>query len=224
MKRTIFFLGMVLLSFSFKPLKAQTTSSGFYIGARYLPTISDFKMKQVNGDFYKTSTVLGYGIGGLIGVNLSDHIGLQGEVLYSALAQNYVDATNTERRIDLNYINIPLMVVLNTNSSSVVNLNVTAGPQLGILVGSEFDATGGMAGDTVTAVFAAKSGDFGIAYGAGIDFNVLPNFSIDLGYRGVIGLVDISDQSKTLTTDQYYILDRSHLMTYAAYVGVKLKF
>lgn len=223
MKRISFLLAIAFLSLSISS-NAQTPSTGLYLGVRYMPTISDFNVKQVNGDLYKTQAVLGYGIGGLIGVNISDHIALQGEVLYSALAQNYTDATNTERRIDLNYVNVPVMLVLNTNSSSLVNLNITAGPQLGILVGSEFDATGTAEGDTITAVFGAKTADFGIAYGAGIDFNILPNLSIDLGYRGVIGLVDISDQSQTLTTDQYYLLDRSHLMTYAAYAGLKLKF
>ena len=224
MKRTIFFLAIAFLSFSFLQSNAQTSTPGFYIGARYMPTISDFDVKQVNGDLYKTKAVLGYGIGGLIGVNFTDHVGLQGEVIYSALAQNYVDEQNIERRIDLNYVNIPLLLVLNTNSSSVVNLNLAVGPQAGILVGSEFEATGTAEGDTVTAVFGAKSGDLGIAYGAGIDFNITPNFSLDVGYRGVIGLIDISDQSQSITTDQYYLLDKSHVMTYAAYAGLKLKF
>ncbi|MGB3076480.1 MAG: porin family protein [Chitinophagales bacterium] len=223
MKRITISVLVILMSFTFFKSNAQVPGK-FYLGARFMPTISDFKVSQSNGDLYKTQAVIGYGFGGLLGVNLTDHVGLQGELLYSPLAQDYVDNMNVNRRITLNYVNIPLLLVLNTNSSSPVNLNFAVGPQFGILAGSSFDATGSAEGDTITAVFAAKPADIGIAYGAGLDFSIVPNFSIDIGYRGVIGLVDVSDQSKSITTDQYYLLDRSHLMTYAVYAGVKFKF
>jgi opacity protein-like surface antigen len=223
MKRIIINLAIIILCIPAFRASAQDVP-GPYIGARFMPTFSDFQLKQVNGDLVETKAVLGYGFGGLLGINLSNHFALQGEVLYSALAQNYLDNFNQEHRVNLDYLNIPLLVVLNTNSSSAVNLNLTAGPQFGILLGSKFESTGTAEGDTVTAVLGAKAADFGIAYGAGIDFSLGPVVTLDLGYRGVIGLVDISDQSQSITTDQFYILDRSHVMTYAAYAGLKFKF
>ena len=224
MKQVSIGLAVIFSCLFFARAHAQETPATFYFGARFMPTISDFDVRQSNGDLYKTSATLGYGFSGLAGLNLSNHFGLQGVVIYSALAQEYVDELNVKRNINLDYLNIPLLLVLNTNSSALVNLNLVVGPQIGILVKSDFEASGSSEGDSLTAVFGAKSGDLGIAYGAGIDFNILPNLSIDIGYRGVVGLLDISDQSQSLTTDQYYVLDRSNLMTYAAYAGVKLKF
>jgi hypothetical protein len=48
--------------------------------------------------------------------------------------------------------------------------------------------------------------------GAGVDFGSEVKFSV--GFRGVYGLVDISDQSQSVTTNEYYVLDRSHVKTY----------
>ena len=213
----------LLVFLSLTAYYSQSQAQGAYIGIRAQPTISDFDVKDVNGELFKTTAVLGYGFGVIGGYNFSDHVGLQGEVLYDALSQSYIDNSNIERRIDLNYVHVPVLLTLNTNSSSPVNLNIVFGPQLGILVGSQFDATGTAEGDTITAVFGARTGDLGVAYGAGLDFNISPAMSIDIGYRGVFGLIDISDQSQSTATDQYYLLDRSHVKTYSAYVGLKFK-
>ena len=166
MKRIIINLAIIILCIPAFRASAQDVP-GPYIGARFMPTFSDFQLKQVNGDLVETKAVLGYGFGGLLGINLSNHFALQGEVLYSALAQNYLDNFNQEHRVNLDYLNIPLLIVLNTNSSSAVNLNLTAGPQFGILLGSKFESTGTAEGDTVTAVLGAKAADFGIAAATG---------------------------------------------------------
>ena len=193
-----------------------------YFGLEFLPTFTHFDVTQVDGGVFKTNFVLGYGFGGFVGVNLGDHAALQGEVLYSALSQKYTDQSNIQRRIDLNYINVPLLLVLNTNISKPVNLNIAAGPQLGLNVGSKVNDVGSGAGvDTVAAVVAVKTGDVGVAYGAGIDFGLGSTMKLSIGYRGVLGLVDISDKSQTLETNQYYILDKAHIATYAGYVALR---
>ncbi len=211
------------------PAPAQEQPSGsdsyskFYLGARFMPTFTKFDVKTVDNGVAKTSFVVGYGIGGILGVNLSKNVGLQAEVMYSALSQKFTD-NNEEKTIDLSYIHIPLLLVLNTDVSKPVNFNVAFGPQIGINTGSSLKSDGGSGVDTVQAVIAVKAGDFGLAYGAGFDFMVSPSLTIDLGFRGVYGVIDISDDSKTQTTNQYYILDRSHVQTYAAYAGIKILF
>ncbi len=197
--------------------------ASFYIGARFMPVFTDFEVKTVSDDVAQTSFVVGYGAGGYIGVNLSKNIGLQGEVLYNALSQKYTD-NSIEHQIDLTYLNIPLLLVFNTDVTKPVNFNICAGPQLGINLGSDIKTEGSGGVDTVTAVLAVKKGDIGFAYGAGLDFNIAENLTFGLGFRGVYGLVDISDNSQTKTTEQYYILDRTHIKTYAAYAGIALKF
>lgn len=201
----------------------NSSAPNTYLGFEFLPTFTHLNMNQVEGGVYTTHFVLGYGGGFLVGHNFTDHFALQGEVLYNALSQKYTDEANIERHINLQYINVPLLMVFNTNSSKAVNLNLAVGPQIGINVGSKIkDESSGSGVDTVGAVLAVKTGDLGIAYGAGLDFGSGP-VVFGVGYRGVLGLIDISDDNTSTTTNQYYVLDRAHVSTYAGYVSLKFK-
>src|SRR5205085_11827790 len=135
----------------------------------------------------ETSAVLSWGFGGLIGFNVSDHVGFQAEVIYLPLAQKFKNA-NGENTIKLNYINIPLMMVLNTDYSAPVNLNVAFGPQIGINTGSKIESgSNGNGTDTVHAVLSVKPSDIGFAYGAGLDFGMGKSAKFCIGFRGVFG-------------------------------------
>ncbi len=208
----------------------------FYIGTRVLGSVTNFKIntsENNNVSVAKTSATLGYGFGGYVGANLTKNFALQLEVMYNTLSQKYVDK-GLDRRIDVSYINIPLMLVLNTNISKPVNFNITAGPQVGINVGAKIK--GKSSGDTeiVNTKFAVKPTDFGVAYGAGLDFRVVPALSVGVGYRGVTGLVDISDKNSTATysttqngvttTHTVVVLDKSKVTSHGAYVGLRLNF
>lgn len=197
-----------------------------YIGGRAMATLSDWKLKSSDNSTLSTDFVVGFGGGGVVGVNFSRHFATQLEVLYSELAQKYKDNSGIEHNMKLSYINVPLLLVLNTDVSRVVNLNVCAGPQLGINTGSSFksESFNSENGDTVHAVLAVKPGDIGFAYGIGLDFALCPNLKLNIGYRGVQGLVDISDNSKNATTNDYYILDRAHVNTYSGYAGLTVLF
>jgi hypothetical protein len=125
----------------------------------------------------------------------------------------------------LKYINIPLMLSYNTNKMKPVNFYVVACPHIGISVGTElFTSNGNDPNDE--AVLSVKKGDLGFAYGAGLDFglNAAQTFRVGFGFRGVYGLFDISDNSQSLTTNSYYVLDRTHLKTYSGYAGVSFLF
>jgi len=189
------------------------------LGLRFMPTFTKFDVKTVDEGVAKTSFVVGYGAGGFVGYNFSRNVGVQLEVIYSVLSQKYTER-NLERQIDLSYLHFPLLLSLNTDITKPVNLNVSFGPQLGINTGSEVSTDGSDGIDTVTAVIAVKPADIGFAYGAGVDFKLSPAISLSLGFRGVYGLVDISENSKNTTTNQYYVLDRSHVKTYAGYAGL----
>jgi len=45
-----------------------------------------------------------------------------------------------------------------------------------------------------------------------------------MGFRGVYGLFDISDDSGTTSTDSYYVLDKTNLKTYSVYAGLSILF
>jgi opacity protein-like surface antigen len=197
--------------------------SHVYLGVRFMPTFTKFKVTTLDNGTAKTTAVVGYGFGGLLGFNFSKNVGLQIEGIYSTLSQKYTDR-GEERQIDLSYIHFPLMLILNTDVTKPVNFNIAVGPQFGINTGSSLKSGSGNGVDTVQAIIAVKPADFGIAYGAGLDFLLGTNVTLDIGFRGVYGILDISDNSKTTTTNSYYLLDRSHVKTYAGYVGLKLLF
>jgi hypothetical protein len=196
---------------------------GGFIGARFMPTFTFLDIHQQNNGNVKGTAVLGYGVGAFIGYNFSKNVGIQGEVLYSSLSQKFVEGEK-KQRLDLSYINIPVMLSLNTNYCAPVNLNFVVGPQLGINTGSKVKTEGNEGTDTVQAVVAVKPTDLGIAYGAGVDFRLGTNLRLGIGFRGVYGLVDISDDSNNTTTDQYYVIDRAKVKTYSAYVGLGIDF
>jgi hypothetical protein len=213
-----------LIAIAFLMSAPQIGAQRATIGFRFMPTLSAFDLKTSSGGTVSGEAKLGYGIGGLIGVNITKHVGVQGELIYSAVSQKYTEQ-NVERQVNLRYFNIPLLVSLNTGKSKMVNLNIVAGPQIGVSAGSSLKISGGEV-SSPAAILAVKKGDLGFAYGAGLDFgiNSMRNIRFDVGFRGVLGLLDISDNSNTLATDSYFILDRTHVKTNAIYVGLSFLF
>jgi hypothetical protein len=219
LNRTFILFTFLLLSSAF----VQAQQKGEF-GARFMPTVSNFDIQTSEGGKVSGDATIGIGAGIVLGLNFSDHIGIQAEAIYNTLTQKYQE-DDTEREIRLKYVNIPLMLSLNTGKTKPVNFNAVVGPQIGISVGTELFTTNGNDPDK-EAVLAVKKGDLGFAYGAGLDFglNTAKTFRLGFGFRGVFGLFDISDNSNSLTTDSYYILDRTHLKTYSGYAGVSFLF
>jgi len=190
-----------------------------------MPTFSSFDMQTSTDGTVTSDVTLGFGGGIFLGFNFTEHVGVQGELIYSSISQESSDV-NINRKINLRYVNIPLLLSLNTGKSKVVNLNVVAGPQIGFNVGSSLTQDGTNDANNEQAVLSVKKNDLGFAYGAGIDIglNTLHTWRLGLGYRGVFGLVDISDKNNNNTEGTYYVLDKAHVRTHAAYIGLSLLF
>jgi len=208
-----------IILFTAVKVNAQTAEIGF----RLMPTISAFDMKTSSGGTVKGSANLGYGIGAFVGYNFTNNIGVQGEVMYSSITQKYTQES-VERKVNLRYVNIPLLFSLNTGKTNAVNLNLVAGPQIGISVGSKVFTSGG--DGTNQAMLTIKKGDLGVAYGAGVDFALGSSgmARLGVGFRGVYGLLNISDNNNSTTTNSLYVLDRTHIKTYSLYTGLSLLF
>jgi len=208
-----------IILFTAVKVNAQTAEIGF----RLMPTISAFDMKTSSGGTVKGSANLGYGIGAFVGYNFTNNIGVQGEVMYSSITQKYTQES-VERKVNLRYVNIPLLFSLNTGKTNAVNLNLVAGPQIGISVGSKVFTSGG--DGTNQAMLTIKKGDLGVAYGAGVDFALGSSgmARLGVGFRGVYGLLNISDNNNSTTTNSFYVLDRTHIKTYSLYTGLSLLF
>src|ERR1041385_3392836 len=107
---------------------------GFMLGFRYMPTISSFDVHTSEGVANGTF-VLSHGFGGFIGVKTSEHFDLQLEIIYLKLAQKFKQNDETNK-VELSYVNVPLMFVFNTDLNKPVNFNVCVGPQVGLNTGS----------------------------------------------------------------------------------------
>lgn len=190
-----------------------------------MPTFTSLEMKTSTGGTVKGKVTLGFGVGAFLGFNFSNHVGIQGEFICNSLSQKYKEV-DVERKINLTYVNIPLLLSLNTGKAKVINLNVVAGPQIGYNVGSKLTTSGPADATTTKAVLSVKKGDIGLAYGAGIDFglNAARTIRVGLGYRGVLGLLDISNNNKSAATDSFYIIDRARMTTHSAYIGASIMF
>jgi hypothetical protein len=197
-------------------------SQGVEFGLRFMPAFTKFDINTSSGNTIKGDIDLGYGVGALLGFHFSDNVGIQGEIIYSSFAQKYKE-DNVDRNINLKYINIPLLLALNTSKGKAINFGVVAGPQIGLNVGSKLLSSSGGAGDPILSV---KKGDLGFAYGAGLDFGLNPShsFILGIGFRGVYGLIDISDNSNTIGDNNYYILDRTKIKVYSGYLGISWMF
>lgn len=204
------------------------TKSSFHIvelGLRFMPTFSAFDMKTSSGGTMTGEVTLGYGVAGVLGINFTEHVGVQGELIYNSLSQKFKDQA-LEHEINVSYINIPIMLSLNTGKSKVVNLNFVVGPQFGMSLGSSVKSSGGGATDTLKTVWAAKQNDVGLAYGIGVGIilNQAKTLRFDLGYRGIYGFMNISEANPALTNNSVFILDRANVRTNSAYIGLSLLF
>lgn len=191
-----------------------------------MPTISNIKIQNYQGNDLTRKFLVGNGYGALRGANLNNHIGVQVEVIYNELSQKYKDDT-LDRRVDINYVNVPLLLSLNTHRKSIVNLNGVIGPQWGFNVGATLKTTVVPNGNgNSTAILAVKQNDFGIAYGLGLDFALTPpkTIRLDIGFRGVMGLMNVNNTSKTIDANSYYILQNSTINTYSGYIGILFLF
>lgn len=193
-------------------------------GVRFMPTFSSFDVNSSSGGTIAGEVNYGWGAGILLAYNISEHFGIQGEVIYNKVSQKFAE-DDRENEIRLRYVNIPLLLSLNTGKTKPINFNLVVGPQIGLSVGSEL-FTDNTNGDNSNGVLSVKKGDLGLAYGAGVSIALVPaqTFRLGLGFRGVYGLVDISDNSDTLADDSYYFLDRSRIKTYSGYIGLSFLF
>jgi opacity protein-like surface antigen len=196
------------------------------LGFRLMPTVSSVDFTTHNGEVVRGEATVSMGYGGLLGINFSKNVGILAEVDYNEVSQKYKDR-GLEREVQITYLNIPVMLSLNTDKTRPVNLNLVAGPQFGLNIGSSVktaEATGET--DTLHAVIAVKEGDVGFAYGAGLEFALNPERTIrfDLGFRGFYGLVDMTSDQVNNNPNTYNIMIRAGRKTYAGYGGITFAF
>ena len=196
------------------------------LGFRLMPIVSAMNLQNQDGPVEGEFT-WGLGSSSFAGYNFNQNIGLELNIIYNHLILDYRDH-QLLRKIELDYVDIPFLLSMNKGKTDRVNFSAVLGPQIGFNVGSEFTSNGSTNGvEHSSAIFAIKKSNFGIAYGAGIDvgLNLLRTVKLELGFRGVLGLTDISDRRVAIQPNQYFALrEGGGLRTYSGYVGLMFLF
>lgn len=195
------------------------------LGIRYYPTFSSLDLRTRSGEVVEGSLSMSHGYGVFLGHNFNNHVGLILEVDYNEISQKFKDH-NLDRTVNISYLNIPVMLSLNTCKTCWVNWNFVAGPQFGLNVGSSVKTSSGSSSDTLNAVVAVKQGDVGFAYGTGLEFALSKSHHVrlDVGFRGFYGLVDMNAEQQSNNPDTYNVVVKAARRTYAAYIGITFGF
>ena len=182
-------LSLIISAFAFflntDTVKAQEPSfHKVELGIRFMPTLSSVSMQSSSGSTISGNATLGFGFGGFLGLNFTNHVGGAVEVLYNSVSQKYKDE-GLDREMKVKYVTIPMLLSLNSGVERPVNIKVEFGPQFGLNVGSSMKTHG----DTLQTVLSTKQAGLGVAYGTGLGFilNEKQTTRLDIGYRGVYG-------------------------------------
>lgn len=178
---------LVLVFFVSAGVFAQGVSGGVKAGL-------NLANQTFSGNGYTTSPSFlpGLHAGVYLTAMLSEHFGLQPELLYSGQG-----AKSGSEKLKMNYINVPVLLRYNVNS--IVSFH--AGPQFGFLASAK-DKVGSNSMDVKDQF---KSTDLSVAAGVGIDLPVKLNFN----FRFIKGLSDINDIDNSSIKMKNYTLQLS---------------
>ena len=130
---------------------------------------------------------IGFNLGLLGHIHVAKHFALQPEIQYSAQGAKYT-ITNGNNKINLNYINVPVLLQYMWDNG----FRVQAGPQAGILV----SAKEGINDNKIDVKNNYKPLDLGVSFGASY---IHPSTGVGIDARYNLGLSNINENSVTNT-------------------------
>jgi hypothetical protein len=130
-------------------------------------------------------TKLGFNLGLLGHIHLSDNFGLQPEIMYSTQGAKGIDAGDL--KVNLDYINVPVLFQYMYDNG----FRIQAGPQIGFLTSAKAKGDG----VTVDIKDSFKTIDFGLSLGASY-VNPSSGFGVDARYNFGLSNINEDDASK----------------------------
>ncbi len=137
-------------------------------------------LSNVTGDIEDNGIKVGFQIGALAEIMISDKFAVQPELLYSAQGTKFDGEGDASYKLD--YLNIPIMAKYYVAEG----FSLEAGPQIGFLMSAKYDFDGG----DEDIKDELNSTDFGLNFGAGYDVTE----NINLGLRYSLGLSNINKE------------------------------
>ncbi len=195
------------------------------LGIRYMPTFSSLRVRDAGGNAIQGQLSMSHGWGIMGAFNFNHHVGIQAEINYHQINQKYKDQ-GLDRQVNVSYLNIPVLLSLNTDKAAPVNVNFVVGPQFGFNIGASVSGDSSGNTDEATATVGAKGGDVGAAYGAGLEFMLNDDHTLrfDVGFRGYYGLIDMSADQTSSNPDTYNVLLSASRKAYSGYIGLTFLF
>ncbi|MDY0090170.1 MAG: porin family protein [Flavobacteriaceae bacterium] len=157
-------------------------------------------ISNLTGDTEDTKSKIGFHLGGVIEIKITDKFSVQPELLFSTQGAKYEESESFggesykyETTMKLNYLNIPIMAKYYVAE----NFSILAGPQVGFLMSAKADweetysfggTTESDSGEEDVKDFY-KGIDFGLNLGLGYDFT--ENIFVEARYN--LGLSNIAD-------------------------------
>ncbi|MBP93710.1 MAG: hypothetical protein CMC55_06290 [Flavobacteriaceae bacterium] len=131
------FLSTAIAFFSFATLSAQDVRFGVKGGVNFANVAGDYGYTGFDEAYGDSEMKVGFHIGGLAELKLSDKFALQPELLFSSQGykSNYFDFDDrkVDYNVNLSYVNIPIMAKF----FPIEGLSIEAGPQVGFLVSAK---------------------------------------------------------------------------------------
>ncbi|MFD2939147.1 porin family protein [Flavobacterium notoginsengisoli] len=167
---------------------ALTGYSQIHIGAK-----AGANLSKLDGQAFDDKFEFGYQLGGFVYFNLTDFVGVQGEVLFNQtntkVSDDYRDVFDNafKKNKTLNYVSVPVLLRLNSEGL----ITILAGPQFSFLANNDdsFVKNG-------KKLF--KKTDFSAVAGAEINIRPLTIYA-----RYVWGFSDISDFGNKANSEQF---------------------
>ncbi len=131
---------------------------------------------------------IGLNIGGYAEFNVADRFSVQPEVFYSQQGTKYSDSDGFDGKINLDYINVPVMGKFYVSDGFFLE----AGPQIGFLVSAKDKFDSPISGEDDIKEFI-KNTDFSGNVGAGYQFES----GLNIGARFSYGFSNINDFEDT---------------------------
>lgn len=181
---------LVLLTFAFVMIFALAavaqnatpvkgiTAKGFKVGVTMANLTGDFD--EVFG--VESKMKIGFAGGGFLTYNFSPTFAIQPEVLYCMKGAKA--DTDEGEKIKLDYIVVPILIKYMIPTEGKIAPNLFAGPEVGFLMSAK--------AEDEDIKDDLKSIDFGIAFGAGVDF-AMESGKIMLDARYTLGMMSLPD-------------------------------
>jgi hypothetical protein len=154
-------------------------------------------MANMSGDVENNKMMLAFGGGIFARIMPNDQICIQPEVLYMMKGCKFDDVgTTTDAKTVFNYIEVPVLVKYMIPTEGKISPCIFAGPAVGMLMSAKAKGTQDNTDYDNDIKDFMKSIDFGVAFGAGIDFAVGEKGKITFDARYTLGLNNLNDVSE----------------------------